>query len=156
MFGKIMSISDDLMWRYFELLSFEPISVINGWKTDVENGVNPRDIKFRLAEELVARFHDMGRAVAAKEEFIARFRKGAMPDDMPEVSVHSEEGSIRIAQLLREAELVGSSSEGMRMIKQGAVKIDGEKVEDNALEMPAGTTRIYQVGKRRFARVTIL
>ncbi len=156
MFGKIMSISDDLMWRYFELLSFEPISVINDWRAEVENGVNPRDIKFRLAEELVARFHDMGRAVDAKEEFIARFRKGAMPDEMPEISIHSEEGGMKIAQLLREADLVASSSEGMRMVKQGAVKIDGEKVEDAGLEMQVGTTHVYQVGKRRFARVTIL
>jgi tyrosyl-tRNA synthetase len=156
MFGKIMSISDDLMWRYFELLSFESISVIKEWQAEVENGANPRDIKFRLAEELVARFHDMGQAVAAKEEFIARFRKGAIPDEMPELSIHSEKGVIKIAQLLREAELVASSSEGMRMIKQGAVKIDGDKVDNTGLEMVSGTTHVYQVGKRRFARVTIL
>jgi len=156
MFGKIMSISDDLMWRYFELLSFEQIATIESWKEDVANGANPRDIKFRLAEELITRFHDKGKAVAAREEFIARFRKGAMPDDMPEVSVSAENGVIRIAQLLRDAELVSSSSEGMRMIRQGAVKIDGEKVADTALELAAGTTHVYQVGKRRFARVTIL
>jgi len=156
MFGKIMSISDELMWRYFELLSFRPMEEVQQFRQEIEEGLNPRDVKFRLAEELVERFHDRAAAVDARESFIARFQKGAMPDDMPEVSVAAQDNVLAIAQLLREAGLVQSSSEGMRMIKQGAVKIDGEKVSDAGLEMASGTTHIYQVGKRRFARVTIL
>jgi len=156
MFGKIMSISDELMWRYFELLSFRPMDEILQFRQEIGEGLNPRDVKFRLAEELVERFHDRAAAVEARESFIARFQKGAMPDDMPEVSVAAQDNVLAIAQLLREAGLVQSSSEGMRMIKQGAVKIDGEKVADTGLEISSGTTHIYQVGKRRFARVTIL
>jgi tyrosyl-tRNA synthetase len=156
MFGKIMSISDVLMWRYFELLSFRPMDEIHQFRKEIEGGLNPRDVKFRLAEELVERFHDRAAAVGAREAFIARFQKGAMPDDMPEVSVAAQDNVLAIAQLLREAGLVQSSSEGMRMVKQGAVKIDGEKVSDAGLEIASGTTHIYQVGKRRFARVTIL
>jgi tyrosyl-tRNA synthetase len=156
MFGKIMSISDDLMWRYFELLSFRPMEEINGFQEEIAAGLNPRDVKFRLAEELVERFHDRAAAIEAREAFIARFQKGAMPDEMPELKVASIDGVLAIAQLLREAGLVQSSSEGLRMVRQGAVKIDGEKVGDPALEIASGTTRVYQVGKRRFARVTIL
>jgi len=156
MFGKIMSVSDELMWRYFELLSFRPMEEIDQFRQEIGQGLNPRDVKFRLAEELVGRFHDRAAAVEARESFIARFQKGAMPDDMPEVSVAAQDNVLAIAQLLREAGLVQSSSEGMRMIKQGAVKIDGEKVADAGLEIASGTTHIYQVGKRRFARVTIL
>jgi tyrosyl-tRNA synthetase len=156
MFGKIMSISDDLMWRYFELLSFRPMEEINGFREEIAAGLNPRDVKFRLAEELVERFHDRASAIEAREAFIARFQKGAMPDEMPELKVASIDGMLAIAQLLREAGLVQSSSEGLRMIRQGAVKIDGEKVGDPALEIASGTTHVYQVGKRRFARVTIL
>ena len=156
MFGKIMSISDELMWRYFELLSFRPMEEIEGFRKEIESGLNPRDVKFRLAEELVERFHDRAAAIEAREAFIARFQKGAMPDEMPEVKVASVDGALAIAQLLREAGLVQSSSEGLRMVKQGAVKIDGEKVEDSGLEIVTGTTHVYQVGKRRFARVTIL
>jgi tyrosyl-tRNA synthetase len=156
MFGKIMSISDELMWRYFELLSFRPMEEIHQFQQEIEGDLNPRDVKFRLAEELVERFHDRAAAVDARESFIARFQKGVMPDDMPEVSVAAQDNVLAIAQLLREAGLVQSSSEGMRMIKQGAVKIDGEKVADTGLEISSGTTHIYQVGKRRFARVTIL
>jgi len=156
MFGKIMSISDDLMWRYFELLSFRPMEEINGFREEIEAGLNPRDVKFRLAEELVERFHDRAAAIEAREAFIARFQKGAIPDEMPELKVASIDGALAIAQLLREAGLVQSSSEGLRMVRQGAVKIDGEKVVDPVLEIASGTTRVYQVGKRRFARVTIL
>ncbi len=156
MFGKIMSISDELMWRYFELLSFRAMDEIHQFRKEIDEGLNPRDVKFRLAEELVERFHDRAAAVCAREAFIARFQKGAMPDDMPEVSVSAQDNVLAIAQLLREAGLVQSSSEGMRMVRQGAVKIDGEKVSDTGLEIASGTTHIYQVGKRRFARVTIL
>ncbi|MEA1890485.1 MAG: tyrosine--tRNA ligase [Pseudomonadota bacterium] len=155
MFGKIMSISDDLMWRYFELLSFQAMDVIDGWKQEVEQGLNPRDVKFRLAGEIVARFHSQSAAEAAQQEFIDRFRKGAMPEDMPELTLHADDGVLPIANLLKDAGLTQSTSDAMRMIRQGAVKIDGEKVSDTRLEIKAGSTHIYQVGKRRFARVTV-
>ena len=155
MFGKVMSISDDLMWRYFELLSFRPLADIEKLKQGIADGQNPRDVKFELAMEIVARFHDQAAAEAAKAEFISRFQKGAMPDEIPEVTVASTDGKIGIAHLLKGADLVASTSEAFRMIKQGAVKIDGERVEDRALEIQAGTTHVYQVGKRRFARVTV-
>jgi tyrosyl-tRNA synthetase len=155
MFGKIMSISDELMWRYFELLSFKPESEIDTYKQAIEQGKNPRDVKFDLAEEIIARFHDQAAATRAREDFIKRFQKGDMPDDMPEVAVNATDGQIPIANLLKEAQLVGSTSDAMRMIKQGAVKIDGEKISDTRLAINAGTTQIYQVGKRRFARVTV-
>ena len=155
MFGKIMSISDELMWRYFELLSFLPEEDIEKFKQDIEEGINPRDIKFVLGEELVARFHSEAAATQARENFIARFQKGAMPDDIPEKEIAAVDGKLAIANLLKEAGLVQSTSEAFRMIKQGAVKIDGEKIEDKGLEMEAGTEHIYQVGKRRFAKVSI-
>ena len=155
MFGKIMSISDELMWRYFELLSFLPEEDIEKFKQDIEEGINPRDIKFVLGEEIVARFHSETAATQARENFIARFQKGAMPDDIPEVELSTADGSIAIANLLKEAGLVGSTSDAFRMIKQGAVKIDGEKLEDKGLKVKAGSEQIYQVGKRRFAKVTI-
>lgn len=155
MFGKIMSISDELMWRYFELLSFRPWDEILGLQKQVAEGLNPRDVKFQLAEELVARFHDSAAARQAQENFVARFQKGALPDDMPEIELASEGGKLAIANLLKQAGLTVSTSEAMRMIKQGAVKIDGARIEDRALEVEAGATNIYQVGKRRFARVTI-
>ena len=155
-FGKLMSISDTLMWRYLELLSFQPLATINNWRRQVADGLNPRDVKLDLAQELVQRFHGMAAAQKARQGFIARFQKGAMPEDMPEVAVQSEGGRIAIAKLLKEANLVPSTSESLRMIKQGAVRIDGERVEDKALEIPAGSTRVYQVGKRRFARVTVV
>jgi tyrosyl-tRNA synthetase len=155
MFGKIMSISDDLMWRYFELLSFRPLQEIDQFRTDIEQGKNPRDVKFLLAEEIITRFHDAGAATKARENFIARFQKGAMPEDMPELALPSSDGTLPIANLLKEAGLTQSTSEALRMLKQGAVKIDGEKVEDSGLQLTAGTTHVYQVGKRRFARVTI-
>ncbi len=155
MFGKIMSISDELMWRYFELLSFRPMSDIEQFKKDVEQGANPRDIKFKLADEIIERFHSKEAADKARESFIARFQKGAMPDDMPELSLKTENGEIPIANLLKDAGLTGGTSEAMRMIKQGAVKIDGEKVLDKSLKIQAGTQSVYQVGKRKFARVVV-
>ncbi|QBG36007.1 tyrosine--tRNA ligase [Litorilituus sediminis] len=155
MFGKIMSISDELMWRYYELLSFKELTVIEGYKAKVADGANPRDVKIDLAKELIARFHDEEAAQAAHNEFINRFQKGAMPEDMPELELAPEGGEIAIANLLKEAGLVSSTSDAMRMIKQGAAKIDGEKVADKSLTISSGTTAVYQVGKRKFARVTI-
>ena len=155
MFGKIMSISDDLMWRYFELLSFRPMQEIDGFRKQVEEGGNPRDIKFLLAEEIIARFHDMAAAKKARENFIARFQKGAMPDEMPEKMIASSSEGLPIANVLRDGGLVSSTSEAIRMIKQGAVRIDGNRVTDKSLVCLPGTTHVYQVGKRRFARITI-
>jgi len=155
MFGKLMSISDELMWRYFELLSFRPMSEIEALQRQVAEGANPRDVKVQLAEELVGRFHDPAAATRAHENFVARFRKGAMPDDMPEKELPAGDG-MQIANLLKEAGLVASTSEALRMLKQGAVKINGEKVEDRELTFKAGESNIYQVGKRRFARVTLV
>ncbi len=155
MFGKLMSISDDLMWRYFELLSFRPLAEIGKLKREVDDGANPRDIKFQLGQEIVARFHDQSAAVAAQEAFVARFQKGAMPDEMPELVLASEGGVLVIANLLKDAGLTGSTSEAYRMIKQGAVRIDGERVSDKGLGIAAGNTHVFQVGKRRFARVTV-
>ena len=120
------------------------------------DGRNPRDVKFELAMELVERFHDAAAAQSSKAEFIARFQKGAMPDDMPSVTLQGAEGTVGIANLLKEAKLVASTSEAFRMIKQGAVKIDGERVDDRGLQISAGTTHVYQVGKRRFARVEVI
>ncbi|WP_029134282.1 tyrosine--tRNA ligase [Sedimenticola selenatireducens] len=154
MFGKIMSISDDLMWRYYELLSFRPMSEINDLQRRVNEGMNPRDAKVMLAEELIERFHDKAAAIRAHENFVARFQQGAMPDDMPELSLTAEAG-LPIANLLKEADLVSSTSEALRMIKQGAVKIDGEKIDDRNMVVSKGTSHIYQVGKRRFAKVTL-
>ncbi len=156
MFGKIMSISDDLMWRYFELLSFRPMSEIEGFQQQIADGMNPRDIKFLLAEELIGRFHDEHSAVSAREAFIARFQKGAMPDEIEEKSLQPVDGeSMPIANLLKEAGLVSSTSDAFRMIKQGAVKVDGEKLDDRNAQYSVGDCHVFQVGKRRFARVTI-
>ncbi|VAX12724.1 Tyrosyl-tRNA synthetase [hydrothermal vent metagenome] len=155
MFGKIMSISDDLMWRYFELLSFRPITEIEGLKKEMADGRNPRDIKFLLGEEIVARFHSRTEATAARENFIARFQKGAMPDEIPEKTLTGEGGGLAIANLLKQSGLTQSTSDALRMIRQGAVKIDGERVEDSKLHIAAGTVHVYQVGKRRFARVSV-
>ncbi len=155
-FGKLMSVSDELMWRYFELLSFRPMTEINQWREEIANGRNPRDIKVLLAQEIVTRFHSAQDAEAALQEFEARFRKGVLPDDMPEVSVDSgEPRQLPVAGLLKQAELVASTSEALRMIKQGAVKIDGDKVSDKNLSIAAGSTIVAQVGKRKFARVTV-
>lgn len=155
MFGKIMSISDDLMWRYFELLSFRPMEEINRWKEDVTKGMNPRDIKFKLAEEIIERFHDTQYAVKARERFIARFQKGAMPDDMPELVLKAEEEGFPIANLLKDAGLVDSTSNGYRMIKQGAVRLNGDKVEDRHLRIMSGDAGVFQVGKRKFAKISV-
>ncbi|WP_194090419.1 tyrosine--tRNA ligase [Vibrio hibernica] len=151
MFGKIMSISDVLMWSYYELLSFRPLEEIAQFKADVDAGKNPRDIKILLAKEIIARFHSEADADAAEQEFINRFQKGAMPDEMPEFEF---EAGIAIANLLKEADLVSSTSDALRMIRQGAAKSDGEKIEDTKL-IPEIGTAIYQVGKRKFARITI-
>ncbi|MDX2477568.1 MAG: tyrosine--tRNA ligase [Gammaproteobacteria bacterium] len=156
MFGKVMSISDDLMWRYFELLSFKTMAEIDGFRQQVSEGENPRDVKFKLAQEIVSRFHSVAEAKAAQDEFINRFRKGEMPDDIAEISLQSEAGALPIANLLKNAGLTQSTSDAMRMIRQGAVKIDGEKVEDTKLAIEVSSTHIYQVGKRRFARVTVI
>jgi tyrosyl-tRNA synthetase len=156
MFGKLMSVSDELMWRYFELLSFRPLEEIAGLQDRVAKGENPRDIKFELAGELVARFHGTAAAEKARESFINRFRKNEIPDEMPEHTLDcGAAGQLGIAHVLNQAELVASTSEAFRMIKQGAVKVDGERVSDRALELRAGGTHICQVGKRRFARVTL-
>jgi tyrosyl-tRNA synthetase len=155
MFGKVMSVSDDLMWRWFELLSFRPLDEIEGFRRQVADGANPRDIKFLLGQEIVARFHDEGAAEAAQAEFVARFQKGALPSEMPELTLPAVDGGLGLASLLKEAGLVGSTSEAFRMVKQGAVRIDGERVEDKGLNISAGTIHVYQVGKRRFARVTV-
>jgi len=155
MFGKLMSISDELMWRYFELLSFRPMAEIEKFRQDITEGTNPRDIKFLLCEEIIERFHDRDAAIKARENFIARFQKGALPDEMPEVNLSAEAGEVGIANVLKDAGLVASTSEAMRMIKQGAVKIDGAKVEDAKLQIPAGSQHVYQVGKRKFARISV-
>jgi tyrosyl-tRNA synthetase len=155
MFGKLMSISDVLMWRYLELLSFRSLSEIAAWRVEVEGGRNPRDIKVLLAQEIVERFHSKRDAVAALDEFEARFRKGVLPDDMPEVAVASVDGCLLVPQLLKLAGLVDGTSEAMRMIAQGAVKIDGERVNDKGDTVAAGRVVVAQVGKRKFARITV-
>lgn len=155
MFGKIMSISDELMWRYYDLLSFRPLEDIAALKQKVNDGANPRDIKIELAQEIIARFHSQADADAALQDFIQRFQKNAIPDDMPEVTIELSADGIAIGNLLKQANLVASTSDAMRMIKQGAVKIDGDKVEDTRLLLSDKTTAVYQVGKRKFARVTL-
>lgn len=155
MFGKIMSISDELMWRYFDLLSFRPIEEIAQLKITVAEGANPRDTKIELAKEIIARFHDDAAAEAAHQDFTQRFQKNAIPDDMPELTVTLTADGMGIASLLKEASLVASTSEAMRMIKQGAVKIDGEKVDDPKLQLSVAGEAVYQVGKRKFARITL-
>lgn len=156
MFGKVMSISDDLMWRYFELLSSRGLAEIAAMRRSVEEGANPRDLKFRLGEELVARFHGATAAKASREGFIARFQKGALPENIPEVELECRDGvGLPVATLLKQAGLVGSTSEALRLIAQGAVRIDQERVEERGLVLPPGSTHVYQVGKRRFARVRL-
>ena len=155
MFGKIMSISDDLMWRYYELLSHRPMTEIEALKQQAADGRNPRDIKFELGEEIITRFHSQRDAVAAREEFIQRFKQGKMPDDMPEIEIPAPDGRLMIGHILKAANLVPSTAEALRMIKQGAVRIDGEKISDQKLSIPAGSTQVYQVGKRKFARVSL-
>ena len=151
MFGKIMSISDELMWRYLELLSFESLETLESWKEEVKNGENPRNIKFRLAEEIITRFHNNEQAKKAQQNFIDRFAKNQTPDEMDEFTFDQ---GMKIANLLKDSNLVSSTSEAFRMIKQGAAKIDGEKINDKDL-IPNKGTSVYQVGKRKFARITI-
>jgi len=156
MFGKLMSISDKLMWRYFELLSFRPMAEIKIWLDECEQGANPRTYKVRLAQEIVERFHSAEAAANALENFEARFQRGALPDDMPEMELKITGDFYSITNLLKDAGLVASTSEAIRMINQGAVKIDGEKVDDVKLELQSTVGQVYQVGKRKFARVKII
>lgn len=156
MFGKIMSVDDEKMWRYFDLLSFRSIKEIQNLKDEVKKGANPRDVKFKLAEEIIERFHDKKAAEAAQADFIQRFQKGALPDDIPEKEIPAADGSIAVGNLLKEAGLVDSTSEAMRMIKQGAVKIDGEKIKDPKLLLSKGLSAVFQVGKRKFSKVSII
>ena len=153
MFGKIMSISDDLMWRYFELLSFEPIEKIESYKERIAEGLNPRDVKFRLGKEIVERFHSPMDAIKAEQDFIQRFQKNQTPENIPEVNLSSSDQPWLIGTVLKQAGLVSSTSDALRMIKQGAVKIDGERIEDGKLEIDVTKPAIYQVGKRKFARI---
>lgn len=154
-FGKLMSISDVLMWRYFELLSFRSSSDIAALRRAVEEGRNPRDVKVELAKELVARFHNAAAAAAAHEEFEARFQRGVLPEEMPEVVMAAEGGGCPLVQAMKHAGLTASTSEALRMIQQGAVRLDGEKVNDKDMRLPAGARVVVQVGKRRFARLEI-
>jgi tyrosyl-tRNA synthetase len=156
MFGKLMSISDPLMWRYFELLSFRSLVEVEGFKQEIATGKNPRDIKFLLCDEIVGRFHGAAAACKAQQAFIARFQKGVLPNDMPERELNAPEGGLAIANLLKDAGLVQSTSEALRMIRQGAVRIDGERIEDPKRVVAAGVRHIFQVGKRRFARVSVV
>lgn len=155
MFGKLMSISDTLMWRYFELLSFRNLEEIAVWRADVDAGRNPRDIKVLLALEIVARFHSQQTAEAALREFEARFRQGVLPDDMPEINVTAPGGTIAVPQLLKQSGLVEGTSEAMRMIQQGAVKLNGERINDKSVVVKAGTVVVAQIGKRKFMRIRI-
>lgn len=156
MFGKIMSISDELMWRYFELLSFKPIAEINAYRESIEkNGANPRDIKFELAMEIIERFHDQAAAEAAKQDFIQRFQKGQLPDEIPEHELDNTKAPWMIGAALKNAGLVSSTSEAIRMIKQGAVRIDGEKIDNAKLELDLSQPLILQVGKRKVAKVSL-
>jgi tyrosyl-tRNA synthetase len=154
-FGKLMSVSDTLMWRYIELLSFEPLAVIRQWKTEVDAGRNPRDIKVIFAQEIIARFHDRGAARVALEDFEARFRQGGIPPDMPEFHFTAIEGGLAVTQALKMAGLVPSTSEAMRSIDGGGVRIDGAKVIDKGLMLRKGEAVVAQVGKRRFARIVL-
>lgn len=155
MFGKIMSVPDELMWRYYDLLSFKLPEEIKRLKQSVNEGQNPRDVKILLAKEIIERFHDQAAADLAEQDFIQRFQKNQIPDDMPEKTVVSENGELGILHLLKAADLVSSTSEANRMIQGGAVKIDGEKVESRELKIKVGTEHVYQVGKRRFSRVKV-
>ena len=156
MFGKLMSVSDDLMWRYFELLSSKNEKQITTYKSECEAGKNPRDIKFELAKEMVSRFHGVSAANQSQDEFVSRFQKGAIPDEMPEVQLNGGGDGLPIANALKDAGLVQSTSEAFRMIKQGAVKVDGEKIEDRSMRLLGGTDQVVQVGKRRFAKLSII
>jgi tyrosyl-tRNA synthetase len=155
MFGKLMSVSDDLMWRYFELLSFRSNADISRLRTEVAGGRNPRDVKFELAVEIVDRFHGAASGARARNAFIARFSQGALPEELAEVRLTSEPAGLQITHVLKGAGLVPSTSEAFRQVKQGAVRVDGERVDDGSATFPPGSTHVFQVGKRRLARVTI-
>ena len=155
-FGKLMSISDTLMWRYIELLSFAPLATVSQWKTEVANGRNPRDIKVGFAQEIVARFHDAAAAESALADFETRFKQGEVPADIVTVELQAGPEGLAIATALKEAGLSASTSEAMRMIAQGGVKLDGEKISDKALKLHQGTTVVAQVGKRKFARIQVV
>lgn len=155
-FGKLMSISDDLMWRYFELISFSSILEITTLRSAVQNGMNPRDVKIQLAKEIVARFHGENAANQAEEDFVARFKHGAIPENLPEITVNAVQEKISLANVLKQVGLVPSTSEAYRMIEHGAVKVDGQKVEDKGLQLLKGTSCVCQVGKRKFAKVQIV
>ena len=156
MFGKLMSISDELMWRYFDLLSFRSISDIKLFKDQIANGENPRDIKFKLAVEIVDRFHGAGVGDMAREAFIAQFRKGELPPDIPEIQLQAESGELAIAALLKMAGLTGSTSDAIRMITQGAVRMDGEKITSKDIKIQAGSKHVYQFGRHKYARIEVL
>ncbi|MEE8339033.1 MAG: tyrosine--tRNA ligase [Xanthomonadales bacterium] len=155
MFGKLMSISDELMWRYFDLLSFRSNQALAALKSEVEDGRNPRDVKFLLCEEIIERFHDARAAVAARESFIAQFQQGQMPEDIPEKTLETGGVGIGIATALRQCGLVSSNSEAFRMIQQGGVRIDAEKISDRSLQLEAGFSGILQVGKRKFCKAHV-
>jgi tyrosyl-tRNA synthetase len=155
-FGKLMSVSDDLMWRYIQLLSFESLHTIQSWKRQVAEGANPRNIKVGFAQEIVARFHGAAAATQALSDFEARFQKGILPDDMPEFRLPGVDGALLVPQLLKQAGLVSSTSDAIRQIAGGGVKLDGERVTDKGVSVPVGATVVAQVGKRKFARVTII
>ncbi|MDE1942555.1 MAG: tyrosine--tRNA ligase [Betaproteobacteria bacterium] len=152
-FGKLMSISDELMWRYLELLSFQPLATLRQWRQEVEGGRNPRDIKVALAQEIVARFHGPAAAESALADFEARFRGNAIPEDIPQVELAVGPEGLSIAQVLKQSGLTASTSEALRMIEAAGVRLDGARVEDKGLHLQAGTTAVLQVGKRKFARV---
>ena len=155
-FGKLMSVSDELMWRYIDLLSFEPLDEIAHWKKEVQDGRNPRDIKVIFAQEIVTRFHGKKAADKALTDFEARFKQGALPDDMPDITLHAGDSGMGIAQMLKQAGLTASTSAAMRMLEQGGVKLDGEKVINKSLNFSRGKTVILQVGKRKFARIKLV
>jgi tyrosyl-tRNA synthetase len=156
MFGKLMSVSDELMWRYFELLSFKSLAEVGRLRDSVAEGANPRDVKMTLASELVTRFHDADAANQAAEAFVKRFSGRELPDQVPETTVQARAGQLGLAHVLREARMVSSTSEALRMIRQGAVRIDGQRVEDGKREIPAGASHVFQVGKRRVLRITVI
>ena len=155
MFGKLMSISDKLMWRYIELLSFESIAKVDIWKAEVKEGRNPRDIKVMFGHEIVTRFHDEAAAIHALQDFQSRFRQGGVPDEMPEYSLDANNGAVAVVNAIKLSGLAASTSEAIRAIQQGGVRINGEKVDDRSAEISSGDTVVLQLGKRKFARITI-
>jgi tyrosyl-tRNA synthetase len=156
MFGKLMSISDDLMWRYLELLSAEDINTIATWRAEVRRGLNPRDVKFRLASEIVTRFHSAAVAAAAQQRFVSRFQQGRLPDELPERVLQSTSGQLLITVALKESGLTRSTSEAIRKVREGGVRVDGERVDDPGATLPAGARVVLQLGKRRAIRIVVL